>query len=86
MRHNLEFPAWIGDLLGLKVWTAHRAFDLFSGETLKCGVWTISSLSLLLRRYAGIWYMRERAAYECRQAMFVYNVFQTFFSLWVFSR
>ena len=38
MRHNLKFPAWIGDLLGLKVWTAHRAFDLFSGETLKCGV------------------------------------------------
>merc|ERR1739848_14977 len=47
---------------------------------------TLCAIYYFIVRYAGIWYMRERAAYECRQAMFVYNVFQTFFSLWVFSR
>ena len=30
--------------------------------------------------------MKDKPAYECRAAMFVYNVFQTFFSLWIFSR
>ena len=30
--------------------------------------------------------MKDKTAYECRTAMFIYNTFQTFFSLWIFSR
>ena len=37
-------------------------------------------------RFAGISFMKDKTAYECRTAMFIYNVFQTFFSLWIFSR
>ena len=42
--------------------------------------------SIDIFRFAGISFMKDRAAYECRTAMFIYNVFQTFFSLWIFSR
>jgi len=37
-------------------------------------------------RIAGPNFMKERAAYSCRIPMLFYNTFQTFFSLWIFSR
>ena len=41
---------------------------------------------LFCSRFVGIGFMKEREAYECRKPMFVYNMFQTLFSLWVFIR
>ena len=43
-------------------------------------------MTLFRGRFGGISYMKDKPAYECRTAMFIYNVFQTFFSLWIFSR
>jgi len=37
-------------------------------------------------RFAGPSFMKDRPAYGCKNPMLVYNVFQTFFSLWIFSR
>merc|ERR1719187_410138 len=37
-------------------------------------------------RFAGISFMKDRPAYECRTPMLIYNSFQTLFSLWIFSR
>merc|ERR1711970_361211 len=37
-------------------------------------------------RIAGPNFMKERVAYSCRIPMLFYNTFQTFFSLWIFSR
>merc|ERR550517_7426 len=47
---------------------------------------TLCGLYYFIVRFAGIRLMKDRTAYECRTAMFVYNVFQTFFSLWIFTR
>merc|ERR1712235_231102 len=37
-------------------------------------------------RFAGMSFMKDRPAYECRTPMLIYNSFQTLFSLWIFSR
>ena len=37
-------------------------------------------------RFAGISYMKEKEAFDCRKPMFVYNSFQIMFSFWVFFR
>merc|ERR1712215_491678 len=37
-------------------------------------------------RFAGPSFMADRTAYGCQKPMLVYNIFQTFFSLWIFSR
>jgi len=46
----------------------------------------LCSIYYWIVRFGGISFMKDKPAYECRAAMFVYNVFQTFFSLWIFSR
>ena len=37
-------------------------------------------------RFAGVDFMKDRPAYSCKTAKLVYNLFQTLFSLWIFSR
>lgn len=46
----------------------------------------LCALYYYIVRFGGISFMKERAPYNIKTAMLVYNVFQTFFSLWIFSR
>jgi len=39
-----------------------------------------------LVRFAGPAFMKDRPAYDVQKLMFLYNFFQTLFSLWIFSR
>merc|ERR1739844_116319 len=51
--------------------------------------WPTFSLCVLyyyIVRFAGPSFMTDRTAYGCQKPMLVYNIFQTFFSLWIFSR
>jgi len=51
--------------------------------------WPTFSLCVLyyyIVRFAGPSFMKDRIAYGCQKPMLVYNIFQTFFSLWIFSR
>ena len=43
-------------------------------------------LYYIIVRMLGPNFMKDRPAYGCKIPMLFYNVFQTFFSLWIFSR